>query len=478
MIESEYYSFLMRGDVCFGKFQLSAENPRSYKVNLYKLVGLPIERTSFTHQIAGMEELYDCGEIVHVDVKILKTDIYIVSKYYFLQNVMPPFQIGMTGLYVVNDEIEKYPPSNLHLGATSLEKLSLIKCNFFIDIQYKKVIGRFNLQEAFVNSLSKSKGQGTSASFSLDQVSIEFVDFLFSGIKDASSYVTLKRSTRTKSILKSDSILHEVLARDEIILQCPSVEWLIPFFGVSFYYFPIVNSKKRTVGTLDHERFAFIKIHDSEIIFKFDINSHRLFVSYALKQGTKDEATKGLQSYRDDLARERDRLHGRVITTSEGDFRVCLVEYNSFNFTQSKNKNKYTSTLVAWAMDIADYVEECDPDNCLSFDPKSISDDDVHEVTEHSIKKNKASGDQRTKLNSSFLLNIDQDGLSTEGCFVFVELNKHKEDITIDILFRTLDCFTFSTIKRILIDEMKLINNIQSKSKKDLMCLCQYILNQ
>ena len=126
MIVAEYYSFLRNGELSFGEFVLSSENPSNYKVNIYKLRGTPIERTSFTHQIAGMEELYECGQAIHVDVKISKSEIYIVSKYYFLQNILPPYQIGMTGLYVVNDEKDKYPPSNLHLGISPFEKLSLI----------------------------------------------------------------------------------------------------------------------------------------------------------------------------------------------------------------------------------------------------------------------------------------------------------------------------------------------------------------
>lgn len=274
MIESQHYSFLYHGEKSYGVFKRSNEIRDAYIVDRLRIRQKITEIRPSTYQVLGMEELFICGEVFQVNVNIIKTDIYIVSKSYYLNKTLPPFQEGMANLYVIEGADDEFPPSNIHLGKNSTESLELMKCQYYIDIQFEIVIGRFNLQEAFVNSLKKSKGQGRSVTFSLDQVSILFMNYLFNGISNSSSFVYSRSTSRTKSILKSDSILCELVAKNEIILQCPNVEWLIPFFGNSFYYFPIVN-RKRSLGSLEHEKFAFIKMHDSEIIFKFDINNRR-----------------------------------------------------------------------------------------------------------------------------------------------------------------------------------------------------------
>ena len=496
MIESEYYSFFYHGELSFGIFKRSIENPCAYIVERLRVLQKIVNRSACTYQIFGMEELFICGESIHVDIGITKIEISIVSKSYYIRKILPPYQEGMTNLYIIEGGEDKFPPSNIHLGENAIQILNLMNRQLFIDIEFEKTIGRFNLQEAFMKSLRQSKGQGRSVSFSLDQVSIIFINYLFNGISNSSSFVSLQTTSRTKAVLKIDSILSEILVKTEIILQCPSVEWLIPFFGNNFYYFPIVN-RKRSIGSLENERFAFIKIHDSEIIFKFDINSRRYFlikhlycfkkhhiktyisyrlqVSYALENGNKDEATNGLSVLHDELNAQIVRLTGKIVRADDVDYRVCLVEYNSIHFTQLQNRNKYTNTMVAWSMISDDFVEECIREECFPLDPFSIEDVNIHDFDEPPL--NKRSDTLVKGQNAPIFLGADYSIMSTNGKYVHDELKKCNGAITIADLCRALDFFSITEIKRILCDDLRLNVDLDIyTTKKNLMCLCQFVL--
>jgi len=160
-------------------------------------------------------------------------------------------------------------------------------------------------------------------------------------------------------------------------------------------------------------------------------------------------------------------LTGKVIREDEINLRVCLVEYNSLNFTQAKKKNKLTTTLVAWAVALDAYIEgEFNRDVCTAFDPCNISDTDIHEYVE---VPSKIRSTEILGKDCSFLTNIDRNELTRNGKFV--------KYITVVDLCRALDCFSIIEIKRILLHDFNMNLNLTTfLSSRDKMCLYQFVL--
>lgn len=172
------------------------------------------------------------------------------------------------------------------------------------------------------------------------------------------------------------------------------------------------------------------------------------------------------------------RLTGKVIQTNEGDLRICLVEFNSLNFTQAKKKHKFTTTLVAWAVSLENFVEgACERDDCTPMDPFSICDADIHEYVDkplHTIRPREI-----CRKSAAFLTGIDCNLMTRNGKYVFDELTKCNKELTVIDLCRALDSFTINEIKIILCEDIKLkIDFSGITSSRDKMCLYQRVLEQ
>ena len=107
LITSEYYKCIIGRRQVYGRFQQSFENRDEYLIFEFKYVGIvQFDPSQNNFQIVGMEELeeYSTPRTVRVNKSTQKESISIISKDYYINRDVQPFEEGV--VYIQKEQIQ------------------------------------------------------------------------------------------------------------------------------------------------------------------------------------------------------------------------------------------------------------------------------------------------------------------------------------------------------------------------------------